>query len=78
MSTVPKKLEGLGTGDARPLERLQIRLDRDATATLTGDSLPRRFQAFRISAHDADMGSRIGEKGRDFRSDSDVAQALLN
>jgi hypothetical protein len=65
-----EKLEGLGTGKARSLDRLQIRVDSDATAILTGDSLPRRFQAFRISAHDADIGSRIGEKGRDFRSDA--------
>jgi hypothetical protein len=68
-----EKLEGLGTRDARPLDPSQIRPDSDATATLTGNSSLRRFQDFRISSHDADIGSHIGEKGRDFRSDTPLS-----
>ena len=65
-----EKRERLGTGGARSFDRLQIRLDGDATATFANDGLPRRFQALLISAHDGDVGSCIRENGRDFCSDS--------
>jgi hypothetical protein len=47
-----------------------VRLDRDAPMTLSGDGLPRRVEARCVSAPDGDIGSSVGEKGRDLRADA--------
>ena len=38
--------------------------------TLAGDGLSRRFEALRISAHDGNFGSGVGENGRDLHADA--------
>jgi hypothetical protein len=42
----------------------------ETPATFTDHGLPRRFQALRISARDADVGAGIGETSGDFRPDA--------
>ena len=65
-----KELDGSGAGGARAIDCPQVRLNREAPATLAGDGLPRRFEALRISAHDGNIGSGVGENGRDLYADA--------
>src|SRR5262249_6034895 len=66
----PEEIEGLRAGYARSVDRLQIGLDYDAAAALTDDRLPGGFESFRISRHDGDIRTCIGQDDRDFRADA--------
>jgi hypothetical protein len=66
----PEESEGLRTGSARPIDGLQIGLDRDAAAALAEDWLPRRFKTGWVPADDGDVGACISQDDCDFRTDS--------
>jgi hypothetical protein len=63
-------LDSPGASGARAIDRPQVRLNLDASATLAGDRLPRRLQALCVSVDDGDIGSGVGENGRYLRADT--------